>query len=150
MISLTLDGHIFSLDPPHLRPGGMHPPPGTLGTPIRAPKQQYLILKRFCLYQYGRNEDKVLKCTFFPSDIDSIHNSRPKPSFGDIWSSARGPRHPPPFQELWWLKMKDWFITSQLARLISHLVLQQNLKTTWGLKRIFQGLQSETNRDILA
>ena len=42
MISLTLDGHIFSLDPPHLRPGGMHPPPGTLGTPIRAHKQQYL------------------------------------------------------------------------------------------------------------
>ena len=57
--------------------------------------------------QYGRNEDKVLKCTFFPSNIDSIHNRRPQPSFGDIWSTARGPRHPPPFQELWWLKMKD-------------------------------------------
>ena len=34
--------------------------------------------------QYGRNEDKVLKCTNIPSDIDSIHNRRPKPSFGDI------------------------------------------------------------------
>ena len=45
--------------------------------------------------QYGRNEDKVLKCTNIPSDIDSIHNRRPKPSFGDICSTARGPRHPP-------------------------------------------------------
>ena len=45
--------------------------------------------------QYGRNEDKVLKCTNIPSDIDSIHNRRSKPSFGDIWSTARGPRHPP-------------------------------------------------------
>ena len=34
--------------------------------------------------QYGRNEDKVLKCTNIPSDIDSIHNRRPKPSFGNI------------------------------------------------------------------
>ena len=80
--------------------------------------------------QYGRNWDKRLKCTNIPSDIDSIHNRRPQPSFGDNWSSARGPRHPPPFQELWWLKMKDRFITSQLARLISPLVLQRNLKTT--------------------
>ena len=47
------------------------------------------------VYQYGRNEDKVLKCTNIPSDIDSIHNKRPKPIFGDIWSTARGPRHPP-------------------------------------------------------
>ena len=48
--------------------------------------------------QYGRNEDKVLKCTNIPSDIDLIHNRRPKPSFGDIWSTARGPR-PPPFSK---------------------------------------------------
>ena len=48
-------------------------------------------------YQYGRNEDKVLKCTNIPSDIDSIHNRRPKPSFGDIWSTARVvfPERPP-------------------------------------------------------
>ena len=52
------------------------------------------------IYQYGRNEDKVLKCTNIPSDIDSIHNRRPKPSFGDIWSTARGPRPPPPSPEV--------------------------------------------------
>ena len=55
-----------------------------------------LFSHNMAVYQYGRNEDKVLKCTNIPSDIDSIHNRRPKPSFGDIWSTARGPRHPPP------------------------------------------------------
>ena len=60
--------------------------------------------------QYGRNEDKVLKCTNTPSDIDSIHNRRPRPSFGDIWSTARGPRHPPLPQK--WLKMR--FLTTSV------------------------------------
>ena len=47
----------------------MHPPPGTLGTPIRAPKQQYLTLKRFCLSQpLLKNNDnlkELLYDTFF-------------------------------------------------------------------------------------
>ena len=46
----------------------------------------------------------MLKCTSIPSDIDLIHNRRPQPSFDGIWSSARGPRHPPPSQR--WLKMR--------------------------------------------
>ena len=57
--------------------------------------QRFHTRPRGLVHQYGRNEDKVLKCTNIPSDIDSIHKMRPKPSFGDIWSTARGPRHPP-------------------------------------------------------
>ena len=36
----------FCLNPPHPWPGATYRPSGTLGTPIRAPKQQYLPLKR--------------------------------------------------------------------------------------------------------
>ena len=71
------------------------------------PFDSIMRVKKVTAQQYGRNWDKVLKCTNIPSDIDSIHNRSIQPSFGGNWSSARGPRHPPPFQELWWLKMKD-------------------------------------------